>query len=332
MTDAQVLTKLDKGNFARETLAAALLLRGKSQKELFELARAARSRWFPSEKVEVRSVIEISNICRQNCNFCNINRLPDEKRYVLSRGQILDITEHVYRNNRRVLLLQSGENDSQNYIDFLSGCVADIKKKYADLTVILCLGSLSLAQYGQLREAGADRYILKFETSNPLLYKKIKPKDSLEKRLKCIGFLNRLDFDAGSGNIIGLPGQTIDDIAKDLLLTGRLRLTMASSAVFIPGEGSMFHDKPPGNLDITLNYMALLRVLYPRLLIPATSSLEKAAKNGQFLGLMAGANTVTIHDGTPAGIKRHFPIYSLNRVTPDERHMRRIVAKAKLRF
>ncbi|MBU2574509.1 MAG: radical SAM protein [Elusimicrobia bacterium] len=329
---SKIPAELEKGNFTGKTLAAALLLRGAPQRELFGLARKARSLRFGSGKVEVRSVIEVSNICRQSCRFCNINGLPNGEKYLLDRSQVLRIVRHLYRKKRRVLLLQSGENNSKAYINLIARCVADIKKEFSGLTVILSMGSLGFAQYKQLRRAGADRYILKFETSDPALYKRIKPGDSLANRLKCVKFLTDLGFETGSGNMIGLPGQTIYDIVNDLRLAGKLGLTMASSSVFVPGEGSVYYDRPMGDLNLTLNYMALLRILYPHLLIPTTSALEKAGKNGQFLGLMAGANTVTVHDGTPPGIKRHFPIYSLDRFTPNEKHIRRIVARAKLRF
>jgi biotin synthase len=197
---------------------------------------------------------------------------------------------------------------------------------------LLCLGNLSYGQYKQLKEAGADRYILKFETSNPKLYKQIKPDDSFEERLRSIEQVIELGFEVGTGNIIGLPGQTLEDIINDLFFLSRFKLTMASCTTFIAGEDSNYKDMPMGDLDLTLNYMALMRILYPRLLIPTTSSLQKAGLDGQYLGLMAGANTVTIHDGTPVEFKKHFPIYSVNRFIPDQRHIENIVLKAGLRF
>ncbi len=229
-------------------------------------------------------------------------------------------------------MFQSGENASQKYIDFVSKCVSNIKQKFNDLTVILCLGNLSYKQYKQLREAGAQRYILKFETSNPLLYKQIKPDSCLEERIECIKILDELGFGVGTGNIIGLPNQTMEDIVNDLLFMRNFKLTMASTSVFIPGEESNYRDEPAGDLNMALNYTALMRILYPHLLIPSTSSLEKAKPAGQYLGLMAGANAITIHDGTPVEFKRHFPIYSVNRFIPNERYIKGILAKAGLRF
>jgi biotin synthase len=183
-----------------------------------------------------------------------------------------------------------------------------------------------------LKGSGADRYILKFETSNPELYKRIKPNDSLEKRVACIEGLIDLGFETGSGDIVGLPNQTLEDLIKDLFFISNFDLTMVSSSVFIPGEDSNYRDENPGNLDLTLNFMALMRIMYPWMLIPTTSSLERTKKGSQFLGLMSGANSVTIHDGTPEELKEYFPIYSINRFTPNEKYIRDIVLQANLQF
>ncbi len=333
MNNKSALQLLAKGDFTKDILYAAILSKGREKEQLFKLARQKRKEYSPLQEVEVRSVVEISNICQRKCNFCNINFYSkSRKRYIIRYKEFMKIVEYLYHKNRRVLLLQSGENSSQRYIDFVCKCVSNIKQKFPDLTIILCLGNLSYSQYRQLREAGADRYILKFETSNPALYKQIKPDDSLEKRLECLKILNELDFDVGTGNIIGLPNQTIGDIVNDLLFIHNFKLTMVSTSVFIPGEDSNFRDRPIGDLNITLKYMALMRIVYPQMLIPSTSSLEKARKDGQYLGLMSGANAVTIHDGTPAELKKQFPIYSLNRFTPDEKHIKGIVVKAHLNF
>jgi len=330
--DSSVLQSLAKGDFKKDVLSAALLLKGKEGQRLFELARKKRSEYFPSEGVEIRSVIEISNICQRKCNFCNINFYSQKKKYIIEYGKFVKIVGHIYNKGREAILIQSGENKTQGYIDFVCKCIDNIKHMFGDLIIITCLGNLSYNQYRQLRKSGVDRYILKFETSNPLLYKQIKPDDSLKKRIECLKTLIELGFDIGTGNIIGLPKQTIEDIVNDLFFMRNFKLTMASTSVFIPGEDSNYRDKQMGNLDIALNYIALMRIIYPWLLIPSTSSLEKAKRGGHYLGLMAGANAVTIHDGTPAKLKKHFPIYSVKRFTPNEKRIRDIVTKAHLHF
>lgn len=329
-----ILIELSKGNFNKEILSAALLLKKKRREALFEIAREKRSEYFTSGNVEVRSVIEISNICQKKCNFCNINFYSkSNKRYLIKYDELMKIVEYIYyRKKRRVLLLQSGENRRQSYIDFICKFMVNIKKTFKDLVVILCLGSLSRQQYKQLRISGADRYIIKFETSNPWLYRQIKPDDSLEKRIENIEILCKLGFSVGTGNIIGLPGQTLNDIVDDLLFINHFKLTMISTSVFIPGENSNYRDEPTGDIDLALNYMAIMRIMYPAMLIPSTSSLEKARPEGQYLGLMAGANTVTVHDGTPFKLKKHYPIYSTKRFTPEEEYLKSIVKKAHLNY
>ncbi len=328
--DNQTLDRLKNGDFRRHVIKAALLLKGSGQRRLFLLARGKRSGSFPGETVEVRSVIELSNICRQKCNFCNIHNYAKHKKYLIDPSRFISIVEHIYKKGRRILLLQSGENPSANYIDLTAGYIRRIKRKYPGLKIILCLGSLKRRQYEKLRSAGADRYILKFETSNAKLYSKVKPGDSLLRRAACMRYIEKSGFALGTGNIVGLPGQSLNDLAEDLLFLGRFKLTMASASVFIPGEDSVYRDEPAGDIDITLNYISLMRIMYPRLIIPSTSSMEKFRKNGQYFGLMAGANSVTIHDGTPAELKNDFPIYSVNRTAPDEPHIRKTVKKAGL--
>ncbi|MEI8349283.1 MAG: radical SAM protein [Candidatus Omnitrophota bacterium] len=326
---ATILASLAKKEFTKEIIIEALLFKGHKQEKLFELARKKRAQHFSPCKVEIRSVIELSNICQQNCNFCNINARSKIKRYVLGHEEFINIVDTIYSKGRKVILLQSGENSSRQYVDFVSTCVRTIKQKYRDMTVMLCLGNLDNTQYAQLKEAGADRYVLKFETSNPALYAQIKPSDSLEKRIHCLDRLIGLGFETGSGNMIGLPGQTIEDIAQDLFFLSNFDLTMASCTVFIPGQGCAYEHMPCGNLDITLNFIALMRIMFPKILIPATSSLEKVSQGGQYRGLMAGANTVTVHDGTPEKLKTLFPIYSGDRFTPTEKYVHEIVLKAQ---
>lgn len=326
-----LLQALEKSEFRKEVLLESLLLKDKDQSALFRMARQKRTEHFPSGKVEVRSVIEISNICSQECNFCGIHSCSKKQKYTLARDQFMDIAGHIYSKGRRIFLLQSGENRSQGYVDLVSGYVSELKSSFNDIVLILCIGNLDRKQYKQLKDAGADRYILKFETSNPDLYRKIKPSDTLKFRVECIENLIDLGFDVGSGNITGLPGQSLVDLADDLLFISKFDLSMASSAVFVPNEDSKYRDKPAGDLDMTLNFMALMRIMYPHLLIPSTSSLENIRKGGQYLGLMAGANSVTVHDGTPSDLKKLFPIYSIGRFLPEEKFLRDIVARAGLK-
>lgn len=324
--------EMEKGNFARKILVEALGCRGEAQEALFALARRRRDECFPARKVEVRSVIEVSNVCQQACNYCNMGLLSGQERYTMDRAELVHLAEHLHEKGRRVLLLQSGECIQQPFVDLVAGAVADLTERHPDLTLILCMGNMSEDQFRQLHDAGARRYILKFEASDPELYHALKPRDTLPQRLACLECLIRLGFQVGTGDIVGVPGQTMEHLLGDLDLLGRYALSMQSCTVFIPGENSVYRNESMGDVDTTLNMMAIARIRYPGRLMPTTSSLEKGREGGQYLGLMAGANTVTIHDGTPENLKHLFPIYSTKRFTPKNAHLTDIVAKAGLRL
>jgi biotin synthase len=325
-----VLDALANQDYDREILLQALLLEGEDQKALFDLARARRESCFPRNEVEVRSVVEISNICVQACHYCAMAKGNSQPKYLVKKDDFVEIVSHLYECGRRVILVQSGENHSQNFVDHVERCVRGCLAKFPDIEFILCLGNLSDAQYRQLKDAGAARYILKFETANPRLYNQLKPTDTLEERTACLENLIALGYKVGSGNMVGLPGQSLNDVADDILFAGKFDLAMVSSTVFIPGHDTKLHDAAPGNADWALNTIALLRILYPDNLIPATSPFERLKKGGQLLSLMAGANTVTCHDGTPEELKKLFPIYDTKRFTPNADKLKQTVKDAGL--
>jgi biotin synthase len=323
-----IAARLEAGDFSPETLRAALTAKGEQQQELFELARKRRHERFPDDQAQVRSDIEVSNVCRQHCRYCAIGRTAQELNYTLKADTMVKLMEYLYSKGRRTILLQSGENVEDEFIDDVAKAVGEVKGRHAELRIILCMGNLAEADYRRLFAAGATDYILKFEASRPGLFHACKPNDSLDNRLACIRTLAKVGFRVGSGNIVGLPGQTLDDLVNDLNLAHELPLAMNSTTIFVPAENSDFANEPAGDPSRTLNMMALLRIMNPHRLMPTTSSLEKMMADGQYLGLMAGANTVTIHDGTPEELQRHFPIYSAKRIRPQMDHFRDILKRA----
>ena len=325
-----VVKALSQGDYSDEVLHDALLLKDEAEKELFELARNRRKECFPDNRAQSRSVIEISNICRQKCRYCSIGGKDQKHNYTLDAAQMEMLMDYLYGSGRRVVLLQSGENPSEAFIRDVILAIQNIKAKHEDLRIILCMGDLSREQYQRLYDAGATDYVLKFEASNEELFKYCKPNDSLSQRLKCIQDLSEIGYRVGSGNIVGLPHQTIDDIVSDIKLVHELPLGMNSTTIFVPAENSDFANEPAGDPIMTLNMMAIMRIMNPHRLMPTTSSLEKMIPDGQYLGLMAGANTVTIHDGTPEELQEYFPIYSTHRVRPQIEHFRDILKRADM--
>lgn len=330
MRNDELLARLEANDFSDEVLRAALALEGEEQQALFALARARRHERFPDDQVQVRSVIEISNVCRQKCLYCAIGRTSQERNFTLDAKTMAGLMDHLYDTGRRTVLLQSGENLDERFVSDVVSAVADVKRRRADLRLILCMGDLSEADYQRLYDAGATDYILKFEASRDSLFSACKPRDSLSNRLACIRALHKIGYRVGSGNIVGLPGQTMDDLVADLKLAHELPLAMNSTTIFVPAENTEYANEPPGDPVLTLNMMALLRIMNPHRLMPTTSSLQKMMKDGQYLGLMAGANTVTIHDGTPEEFHKFFPIYSAKRVRPQLDHFKEIVERAGL--
>ena len=306
-----------------------LLYKDSDQQNLFQLARDIRDNGKFGKKVELRSVIETSNICKQNCKYCSMGNNP-KNLYVLPKETILSRIKNLADIGRRTFLIQSGENKNQKYIDDIAYCCSEAVKLYPDIRLILCLGNLEKEQYIQLKESGASRYILKFETSNSEHHKFIRPSDTIENRLNCIKNLIEIGFQTGSGNIVGLPNQTLDNLVEDLILINELNLSMVSATKFIPNEFSEFKDYPSGDIDLTLNFLAILRILKPNCLIPSTTSLSTGSENGQINGLKAGCNTITIHDGTPKEYEKDFSIYSEKRFSPAEEYCRNIIKQADL--
>lgn len=312
---------LDFGHIKR-----CLLSSGHEQEELFKLARQIRDTSVFGKNVELRSVIEVSNYCRQACRYCGIK--DNSNKYVLSPEEIIQRIDFLANMGRRTILIQSGEFAEQDFIDNISYCCSEAIKKQPDIRFILCMGNLSKEQYKQLKDAGVKRYILKFETSNPENHNYCRPKDTLSNRIGCIQTLINLGFQVGTGNIIGLPNQTIDDLVNDLIFTTKFKLSMVSTTKFIPSKTSEFKNEKMGDINLTLNFIALLRILHPECLIPATSSLEMKNKSGQLMGLLVGCNTLTIHDGTPKQYEKNYPIYKENRFKPTEDYCNDLINQA----
>lgn len=294
-----------------------LSLRGEAQEALFDQARTVRNAVF-GPIAEVRSVVEYANLCDQECRYCGMWNQSGVARYILSSQEFASQVGRLYDAGRRVIMVQTGECGSRPYFERLVGDIEAASHRHPGVKWIFAFGSLDFDSYRRLRRLGPNRYLLKFEASRPGLYAKVKPSDTLSDRLQHIYELIRLGFEVSTGNITGLPSQTLDDLVDDLLLTESLGVVMGSTSPFVPNEMSAYANRAAADADTTLNYMALLRILCPEMLIPATSALEMVCKDGQYRGLMAGANVVTFHDGTPACQEEQFLLYRKERHLPKD--------------
>ena len=194
--------------------------------------------------------------------------------------------------------------------------------------VLLGLGVKSEPEWRALKERGADTYILKHETADALLHRGIR-QEELEVRLTAIRTLLRLGYRVGSGCIVGLPGQTLESLADDILLAQSLGVHMCSASPFVPTPETPLASAPPGSISRTLNMIAAMRIVNPAWLIPTVSALERQRPGGQALGLGAGANVITVNF-TPADQRRNYLIYGSTRHIVGTEHVRRQLDTAGL--
>lgn len=295
---------MDKGE-----IFSLLTVRGEQQQELLSRARAARHRNF-GHQVVVRGVIEITDRCRVNCAYCPMRRENRSGGYAMDAEQIVAAAEAILKAGIRVVFLQGGETPETTKV--VCQAMPEVKRLFAGrVQILLCLGEKSHEELALLKEKGADGYILKHETSDPALFHSLRNR-SLQSRLACLRTLLSLGYKVGTGNIVGLPGQSIESIARDILLPGQLGVHMTSCAPFIPARHTPLADQPAGDIDLTLNTLALMRLVHPEALIPTVSALEKLRPGGQVAGLNAGANVITVNF-TPDRERSVYRIYGAER-------------------
>ncbi len=273
--------------------------------ELFRRADGVR-RERMGEEVHLRGIIEISNHCERRCAYCGIRAGSGVNRYRMTPGEIVKRALLVARLPVKTIVLQSGV-DRGLTAEMVADIVRRIKAE-ADAAITLSLGERDDETYRLWREAGADRYLLKHETANPVLFAKLKPDSSFAERLGRLKALKRAGFQAGSGNMIGLPGQTLEDIAGDILLCRELDVDMAAFGPFIPAEGTPLAGAATGSAALSLKAIAAARILLPDAHIPANTALATVDPAAQIRALSCGANVV-MPNFTPARYRSRYRIY-----------------------
>ena len=259
--------------------------------------------------VFVRALIEISSHCRNNCNYCGLrcrNRLA--KRYRLTKEEILDCCRHAAGLGFNTFVLQGGE-DPQQSDEWLAHVVAAIRAEFPSKAITLSVGERSIDGYSLLRSAGADRYLLRHETADAGHYSHLHPANmSLENRLQCLANLKALGYQVGSGMMVGSPGQSTDELVEDLAFLDSLKPAMIGIGPFIPASGTPFANEKAGSVETVLWLISLLRLRFPKALIPATTALATLCENGTEQGVLAGANVV-MPNVTPRGYAKNYTIY-----------------------
>lgn len=262
--------------------------------------------------VHVRGIIEFSNICKRNCLYCGLRAQNRQlARYCLTQEEILAVAQTAVASGVDTIVLQSGEGSAQ--AAWLAEVVREISRF---LPVTLSVGEASEQDYSLWAKAGARRYLIKHETADPALYRKLHPGHDLGERLRALRTLRELGYEIGSGFMIGLPGQSLDSLAEDILLLEDMHIDMAGAGPFIPQAQTPLSHCDKGSAELCLRVIAAMRVALPWANLPATTALATIdPENGQKNGLLAGAN-VLMPSFTPLGHAGNYKIYdSKNRIS-----------------
>lgn len=259
--------------------------------------------------VFLRGLIEVSNFCKNDCLYCGIRcSNKNVERYRLNKEEILKSCETGYGLGLHTFVLQGGEDlffDNDTLVDIIQA----IKNKYPECAVTLSLGERTLESYQRLKTAGADRYLLRQESANQELYSKLHPsKMSLDNRLNCLRNLKALGFQTGSGFMVGAPYQTDKDLVQDLRFLQEIQPEMIGIGPFVPHHETPFASESMGSVDKTILLISILRLLFPKALIPATTSLQTAASDGRARGLKAGANVI-MPNLSPTQVRKKYDLY-----------------------
>jgi biotin synthase len=257
--------------------------------QLFLAADRVRSQ-FVGEQVHLRGLIEFSNICQQNCYYCGLRKENTKvKRYKLSPDVVIELANKAKAYEYKTVVLQSGESQSYT-IEEMQYIITSIKA--LGLAITLSLGEKSKEEYRVYKEAGADRYLLRIETTNKKIYKELHPGMSFENRVRCLMDLKDLGYELGTGCLVGLPNQTMESLAEDILFFKSLDADMIGLGPFIPNADTPLAEEAGGTFNTSIKVMAITRLLLPDANIPATTAMEALNKEGRMIALKSGANVV----------------------------------------
>ena len=260
-------------------------------------------------KVYIRGLIEISNICKNDCYYCGIRKSNQScDRYRLSKEEILNSCGEGYKLGFRTFVLQGGE-DGYFKDEVLCEIVSEVRKQFPDCAITLSMGERTKESYQKLYDAGANRYLLRHETAECEHYAKLHPQEmSFYNRMQCLKDLKEIGYQVGCGFMVGSPYQTTNSLAMDLKFVEEFRPDMCGIGPFIPHKDTMFCGESAGNVEITCYLLSLIRLIHPSILLPATTALGTLHFDGREKGILAGANVV-MPNLSPLSARKKYQLY-----------------------
>lgn len=282
-----------------------ILSTNESDNELFSLADNTRKKYVGDE-VHLRALIEISNICKNSCKYCGL-RLENNfvERYKMTEADILKSAKQAYELGFKTIVLQSGESSA---FSVLKLCKIIEKIKNFDVAITLSLGEYEKRDLKEFYLAGADRYLLRIETTDEDLYQKMHPNMDLKNRKRVLYDLKDIGYEVGTGSLVGLPHQSINSLADDILFFNELSADMIGIGPFIAHPNTPLSNFSNGDLTLSMKIMALCRLTLKNINIPATTAMETLQKNGRILALQRGANVV-MPNLSDASYSKNYEIY-----------------------
>lgn len=315
----ELVNKLYESGDLSDGELAALIESDSEPAEVLLRQRADEVRQrFYGKKVFLRGLIEISSFCRNDCLYCGIRRSNSSaQRYRLTPEEILSCCENGYKLGFRTFVLQGGE-DSFFSDELMCALVSGIKAEYPDCAVTLSLGERSEESFRLLREAGADRYLLRHEAADEALYRQLHPQEmSLQNRKNCLFTLKNLGYQVGAGFMTGAPFQTTEHLVADLRFLQELQPQMIGIGPFVSHRQTPFAEEKSGTLRLTLRMLGIIRLMFPGVLLPATTALGTIAPNGRELGLQTGCNVV-MPNLSPVSVRKKYDLYDNKICTGEE--------------
>ena len=315
----ELIDKLKENRtLSRDEFKNLLMTLSKDEEEyLFKSAREVADSIY-GKSVYLRGLIEYTNYCKNDCIYCGIRKSNlNADRYRLTKEEILDCADKGYKLGFRTIVLQGGE-DYMSDDDYICDLVRNIKQMHSDVAVTLSIGEKERESYERYYKAGAERYLLRHETAVKEHYEKIHPKEmSFDNRMRCLKDLKDIGFQTGCGIMVNSPYQTWDDIISDLFFMKDFEPHMIGIGPFIPHKDTPFADKSGGTLEDTLHLLSVIRLMLPRVLLPATTALGTINPRGRELGILAGANVV-MPNLSPSSVRDKYMLYDGKICTGDE--------------
>jgi len=302
-------------------LAELEILLGQASEEdvsfLYRQAREVADSIY-GKRVFKRGLIEFTNYCKNDCCYCGIRRSnANAERYRIEKEAILDCCTKGYELGYRTFVLQGGE-DGYFTDERICGIVSSIRESYPDCAITLSIGEKSKESYQKYFEAGADRYLLRHETANEEHYGKLHPSElKLSNRKQCLYDLKGIGYQVGCGFMVGSPYQTMETLYEDLMFIKELEPHMVGIGPFIPQQDTPFAKEKAGTLEMTLRLLAIIRLIHPHVLLPATTALGTIHERGRELGILAGANVV-MPNLSPTDVREKYKLYDNKACTGDE--------------